>query len=227
MGGSAVVLLHALGRGSGTWGDFGARLAGRRVLAVDLPGHGDSAHAEKYSLAAMADEVTDLLGERADLGGRVAVLLAQRLPGRVRRLVVEDTAPPPLGPLEPLAPAQEPPERLPFDWRLIDPDHGRTAHADPVWWDRLAAITAPTLLVSGGPASHVTRESLERMCGLIPDCRLVTIDDAGHLVHGTNPAEFAAVAGGVPRSGVIRVTCLGALPKHPRDLMSISRIGAV
>ncbi|RSN61396.1 alpha/beta hydrolase [Amycolatopsis sp. WAC 04182] len=195
-----MVLLHALGSGSGTWADFGARLAGRRVLAVDLPGHGDSAHAERYSLAAMADGVADLLGERADLvghslGGRVAVLLAQRLPGRVRRLVVEDTPPPPLESLEPLAPAQEPPEPLPFDWRLIDPIMAELRTPDPAWWDRLAAITAPTLLVSGGPSSHVTRQSLERMCGLIPDCRLVTIEDAGHRVHRTRPEEFAAVAG--------------------------------
>jgi 3-oxoadipate enol-lactonase len=29
------------------------------------------------------------------------------------------------------------------------------------------------------------------MAKLIPDCRLVTID-AGHLVHETRPAEFAA-----------------------------------
>ncbi|MFE6617025.1 hypothetical protein [Amycolatopsis sp. NPDC057786] len=35
------------------------------MLAVDLPGHGDSVRAERYSLAAMADEVADLLGERA------------------------------------------------------------------------------------------------------------------------------------------------------------------
>lgn len=116
----------------------------------------------------MADKVADLLGERADLaghsmGGRVAVLLAQRLPGRVRR--------------------------------LIDPIMSELRTPDPARWGRLAAITAPTLLVSGGPASHVTRESLERMCGLIPDCCLVTIEDAGHRVHSTKPAEFAAVAG--------------------------------
>ncbi|MFC9255154.1 alpha/beta fold hydrolase [Amycolatopsis thailandensis] len=91
--GVPVVLLHALGSKSGTWDDFASRLD-RRVLAVDLPGHGDSAHAEKYSLETMADAVAELLDDQVDLvghsmGGRVAVLLAQRLPGQVRRLVVE------------------------------------------------------------------------------------------------------------------------------------------
>ncbi|WP_410662233.1 alpha/beta fold hydrolase [Amycolatopsis sp. lyj-84] len=197
--GVPVVLLHALGSKSGTWDDFASRL-GRRVLAVDLPGHGDSPWAEKYSLEAMADDVADLLGDQADLvghsmGGRVAVLLAQRLPGRVRRLVVEDAPPPPASVKEPLPPTPEPPEPLPFDWRLIDPIMAGLRTPDPGWWERLAAITAPTLLVSGGPSSHVTRESLERMNGLIADCRLVTIEDAGHRVHGSKPEEFAAVVG--------------------------------
>ncbi|MEU3770631.1 alpha/beta hydrolase [Amycolatopsis keratiniphila] len=169
-------------------------------MAVDLPGHGDSVHAESYSLEAMADGVAELLGDETDLvghsmGGRVAVLLAQRLPGRVRRLVVEDTPPPPVEALEPWVPVQEPSAPLPFDWRLIDPIMTELRTPDPAWWERLGAITAQTLLISGGPSSHVGRESLERMCGLIPDCRLAVIEDAGHRVHGSRPEEFAAVAG--------------------------------
>ncbi|SFI51566.1 alpha/beta fold hydrolase [Amycolatopsis regifaucium] len=88
-----------------------------------------------------------------------------------------------------------------FDWRLIDPIMSELRTPDPAWWERLGAITASTLLVSGGPSSHVTLESLERMRGLIPDCRLVTIADAGHRVHGTRPDEFAAVAGEFLGSG--------------------------
>ncbi len=196
-----VVLLHALGSDSGTWDAFAARLT-RRVLAVDLRGHGDSVHTEKYSLEAMADDVAELLDElgiqQADLvghslGGRVAVLLAQRLPGRVRRLVVEDAPPPPAEAGEPLAPTREPAEPLPFDWRLIDPIMAELRTPDPGWWERLAVIGAPTLLVGGGPSSHVTRESLERMSGLIADCRLVTVEDAGHRVHGAKPEEFGAL----------------------------------
>ncbi len=112
-------------------------------MAVDLPGHGDSVHAESYSLEAMADGAAELLGDEADLvghsmGGRVAVLLAQRLPGRVRRLVVEDTPPPPVEALEPWVPVQEPSAPLPFDWRLIDPIMTELRTPDPAWWERLA-----------------------------------------------------------------------------------------
>ncbi|WP_244199631.1 alpha/beta fold hydrolase [Amycolatopsis thailandensis] len=47
----------------------------------------------------------------------------------------------------------------------------------------------------GWSSSHVTLESLERMRGLIPDCRLVTVEGAGHRVHSVRPEEFAAVVG--------------------------------
>ncbi|TWP51645.1 alpha/beta hydrolase [Lentzea tibetensis] len=202
-----VVLLHALGSTAGTWDDFAARLAahGRHVLAVDLRGHGQSSWAEKYSLELMCDDVLGFLDdhgvEQADvvghsMGGRVAVLLAQREPGRVRRLVVEDTPPPPeRPPQEPLAPVAEPSEPLPFDWRLIEPIMTELRSPDAGWWERLNAITTPTLLVSGGPSSHVSVDALARMSEAIADCLLVTVQDAGHRVHSAKPDEFwSAVA---------------------------------
>jgi len=102
-GGVPVVLLHAQGSTAGTWDAFVARVD-RRVLALDLRGHGESSWAKKYSLELMCEDVLGFLDAKgiaqADLvghsmGGRVAVLVAQRQPGRVRRLVVEDAPPPP------------------------------------------------------------------------------------------------------------------------------------
>ncbi|SDY29780.1 Pimeloyl-ACP methyl ester carboxylesterase [Amycolatopsis xylanica] len=203
--GIPVVLLHALGSTAATWNGFAARFDGtRRVLAVDLPGHGDGARPERYSLDLMADEVLAFLDtqgiSRVDLvghsmGGRVAVLIAQREPALVRRLVIEDTPPPPDLPKEPLAPVTEPAEPLPFDWRLIEPIMTELRSPDPGWWARLGAITARTLLVSGGPTSHVPVDALARVSRAIADCELVVIEDAGHRVHSTKPDEFWKVAG--------------------------------
>ena len=50
---------------------------------------------------------------------------------------------------------------------------------------------ARTLLIAGGPASHVDQCQLTHMAALIPNCERVTILD-GHLVHAIQPAEFTA-----------------------------------
>jgi pimeloyl-ACP methyl ester carboxylesterase len=62
---------------------------------------------------------------------------------------------------------------------------------DPAWWDGLAAITAPTLLVSGGPRSHLSPQRLAEVAAAIRDCRLVTIP-VGHRVHSHAPERFHA-----------------------------------
>jgi 3-oxoadipate enol-lactonase len=59
-------------------------------------------------------------------------------------------------------------------------------------WDRLGSITAPTLLVGGGPESSVPAEKLRAVAEQIPVCELVEIP-AGHYVHREKPAEFLAV----------------------------------
>jgi pimeloyl-ACP methyl ester carboxylesterase len=63
-------------------------------------------------------------------------------------------------------------------------------HGDPAAWDGLGAITAPTLLVGGGPESHIPQDKLVAVAARIPRCDLVTIP-AGHHVHEARPAEFA------------------------------------
>ncbi|MFI2711689.1 alpha/beta fold hydrolase [Micromonospora sp. NPDC018662] len=55
----------------------------------------------------------------------------------------------------------------------------------------MTEITAPTLVVAGGPTSHLPQHELARMTTRIPAARLVTVA-AGHAVPTTRPAEFAA-----------------------------------
>ncbi|MEU4511200.1 alpha/beta hydrolase [Nonomuraea wenchangensis] len=128
------------------------------------------------------------------MGGAVAVLVAQHQPGRVRRLVVEDTPPPPeTPPQQAVGPMTEPAAPLPYDWRSFEPIITQLRTPDTGWWERLTAITAPTLLISGGPTSHVSPDALARVSRIISDCRLVTVAEAGHRVHSLEPEEFWAV----------------------------------
>ncbi len=88
---------------SRNWQTVGRDLAaGRRVLALDLRNHGMSPHAREMSYGAMAADVLAWLDARGidraefighSMGGKVAMLLACRHPGRVHRLVAVDIAP--------------------------------------------------------------------------------------------------------------------------------------
>lgn len=97
--GRPVVLLHGLADSHRTWGRVAPVLArSRRVLALDLPGHGLSDRPDaSYRLDWYADMVVrwlDLLGiDEVDLvghsfGGGVAQQMLLALPGRVRRLAL-------------------------------------------------------------------------------------------------------------------------------------------
>ncbi|MBB6252238.1 alpha/beta fold hydrolase [Nitrospirillum iridis] len=97
-----LLLLHGFGGDALAWqfniqalvkGAPGA--AGRRVLAVDLPGHGASTLDVPSGLGGVADWVVRLMDAagvaQADIighsmGGRVSLLLAERHPDRVRRM---------------------------------------------------------------------------------------------------------------------------------------------
>jgi 2-succinyl-6-hydroxy-2,4-cyclohexadiene-1-carboxylate synthase len=93
--GPTLVLAHGFTQTGRLWGRFGEALAtSRRLVLVDLPGHGDSASvdadlptAASQVLDAAAEEQTvDLLGY--SLGARVALHAALDHPGRVGRLVL-------------------------------------------------------------------------------------------------------------------------------------------
>ncbi|MGM0578583.1 MAG: 2-succinyl-6-hydroxy-2,4-cyclohexadiene-1-carboxylate synthase [Myxococcota bacterium] len=105
--GPATVLLHGFTGSAAAWGrSLLERLArGRRVLAVDLPGHGRSARPvdpARYALQRVLDDLERVLdaagADRADwigysMGGRLALGAAVLRPHRVDRLVLEGASP--------------------------------------------------------------------------------------------------------------------------------------
>ncbi|MCB5910587.1 alpha/beta fold hydrolase [Streptomyces pinistramenti] len=194
-----AVLLHCLGEDGEDWRGVVGRLAGtHRVYAPDQRGHGDSDWPGEYGFARWRDDAIGFLAalglERVtlighSLGAVAALLLASGRPELVERLVLEEAAPP-----LPADPPQDVPEPPPgpasFDWRAKAAVVAERNTPDPLWWEGLARITAPTLVIGGGPASHIPQHQLAAMAARIPDARLVTVAGAGHLVHAERPHEF-------------------------------------
>lgn len=194
-GAPPLVLLHALGESSADWDEVLPALAARhRVHALDLRGHGRSSWpgTGAYGLEPMRDDVLEVLDglglEQVDLlghslGGMVAYLCAQQQSHRVRRLVLEDVGTP--VPRTPTTP-ERPEGDLDVDWDMVLAVRAQIDRPDPGWFDGLSRITARTLVIGGGPASHVPQTRVADLARRVPDARLVTIP-AGHLVHRAEP----------------------------------------
>jgi len=105
-GKGAIVLLHGYASSIEWWGDVAPKLAdetGRKVVAIDLVGHGGSespldsdaygaqgqALAVGRALAALSLSNVVLVGH--SMGGHIATLVAQREPDVIDRVVVIDT----------------------------------------------------------------------------------------------------------------------------------------
>ncbi|MFC7447718.1 alpha/beta fold hydrolase [Rhodococcus daqingensis] len=214
-----VILVHGMGGDSHTWDRFAKNLVGRgrRVIAIDLRGHGRSAHAPSYLFTQFGDDLLHLcdhLGlERVDLvghslGGHTASLVAQARPDLVRRLVLEE-APLPLRTGETLgrmrsrlptpvelwhavtALIRHPRAALAFDRSMTRSALAQFREPNPVWWQNLSEITADTLMISGGPGGMVDPDRLVAAADAIPRCDAITIT-VGHSVHRDRPNQFEA-----------------------------------
>lgn len=103
--GPPLLILHGLLGSGGNWRGVARALAATHAVhSVDLRNHGASPWADSMGYVEMADDVVQLLDRlglgRASvmghsMGGKTAMALALRHPGRVDRLVVVDIAPVP------------------------------------------------------------------------------------------------------------------------------------
>ncbi|MFH8803405.1 alpha/beta fold hydrolase [Streptomyces sp. NPDC017936] len=217
--GRPTVLLHALGNTGRSWDRLVSALAprGRRLFVPDLRGHGRSPRADAYTFESMYRDVMSLLARHRlgtvdlvghSMGGHVAWLIAQRHPSRVRKLVIEDTPPPPrdaAAEAELRARSRSTGDGAPvislyrefresrrageLDGTAVRPVIDGLRKADPGWWRRLGEVTAETLVISGGLSSPVPRSLLAEVAEAVPRGRLLAID-AGHYVHRTEPERF-------------------------------------
>jgi len=100
--GPTIVLVHGLGSSRLSWMPTARKLlAGHRVVMVDLPGHGDSALPDPFSLESAADAVDQVVARQPGdstivvgegVGGLLALMSSSAHPGHQRGVVLIDVA---------------------------------------------------------------------------------------------------------------------------------------
>ena len=189
------------------------RLTGnRRWVAMDLQGHGRTADIDRpMTCEQHADDVAELLKhlkiEQVDVfgdsfGGSIAVMLAVRHPGMVRRVVTYGS---PLAPFPQDIGAVVTPDSDLVKWEheeyqkvAPDPRHWRTLFAKVLQcgtrWrgfsaDELRAIKTP-VLVACGDHDLIPVERCAELARLIPNAQLAVIPDASHFTLFSEPAKL-------------------------------------
>ena len=79
-----------------------------------------------------------------------------------------------------------------YDRLLRTPGRQGPAWSQDQLWEAVAKITCPTLVVRGGNSDIFADQTMREMQQVIPNCEIVTVPDAGHLVAGDNPVDFLA-----------------------------------
>ena len=191
--GRPIIWLH--GASGPAWDEITTALADEfHSYVPDLRGYGATSRLGPYGPELAAADVIGLLDELGlesavlaghSSGGIVAYLAALAHPERVSALVLEE-APPPL-PLD-LRPTR-PDGELPYEWAAREATLEWLRAPDPAIWESLAELHTPSLLIAGGPESHLDQQVIAQMAARMPAAHLRTIA-AGHLIHTNKPAEF-------------------------------------
>jgi pimeloyl-ACP methyl ester carboxylesterase len=188
-----------------------------RVVVMEMPGFGtspentrsattrDLAVTMAAAVQAMEIETYDLMG--TSFGGKVALWLATLHPDRVRAVVLEapaairppDARPstgtpdeiarrvyahpermPPMAPVDPAIQAKQ----LALVMRSIGP--ARDAELE----ERMPGIETPVLVLFGTMDRIIPSEMGRHYKALLPNCHLIFVYDAGHLIAAERPEAF-------------------------------------
>jgi len=216
-GTTTVALAHGFTQNARCWGDFGMALANETgpVLAVDLPGHGRSAHddADLPTAAKLTVEAIDSAGGAAtwigySMGGRVLLHAALKASATIERLVLIGATPglrDPADRADRRAADARLADRLMADglesfldfwldlplFAALDDDASGRSHQEPLW-DRLGELSMPVLIIAG-ERDDKFRAIGEAMAAAIgANARFAVIEGAGHACHLENPAATVA-----------------------------------
>jgi pimeloyl-[acyl-carrier protein] methyl ester esterase len=97
--GQSLVLIHGWGMNASVWGGVPDILAENfRVTCLDLPGHGRSRSLSLGSLSVVAEQLASAVPNDSiilgwSLGGLLAMELASRFPGKVKKLLLVNSSP--------------------------------------------------------------------------------------------------------------------------------------
>lgn len=163
-GESAVVLLHGASFSAKTWRDTGTieRLAtaGFRVVALDIPGYGESS-AASFDQKTWLSEVLDQLAIH-----RGAVVVAPSMSGKVSLPLLAES-----------------PERL-SGFVAVAPV------GIPQWLERLTDCHVPVLAIWGANDDLVPQEYADALVERLPHARKVVIAGAGHAPYMNDADAF-------------------------------------
>ena len=218
--GRPLVLLHGgLMTIDLNWGTLlQALAASRRVIAVELQGHGHTADTDRpMTIEALAGDIVALLDhlEIADadifgfsLGGLVAYAVALSAPTRVGKLIVAsaDAHRPPGRESVPLADDRMPTSadfqamRDAYDGVAPDPAHfdefavkaSAMVHEFSGWTDELRSLQAPTMLIFGDRDFSPLADVVE-MFELLPNAQLAVLPGTTHIGVTRRPRELLAL----------------------------------
>jgi pimeloyl-ACP methyl ester carboxylesterase len=213
--GQPLVWLHG---GFGLYPSVGTDLLADsfRVVAIELPGFGSSVQLDSArTFDELSEQVADAIQalgfstyflHGTSFGGAVALHIALNHPDRVTRLILESPA------------AFRPPGWTPPDLETIrrglfrHPERARRAQIDPevmqrqrefvnrlsltldreALGGRLRDLTVPTLVIFGDADTLTPADLAPLYCEHAPDCRLVVIRDAAHVISSDQPEDYAA-----------------------------------
>jgi pimeloyl-ACP methyl ester carboxylesterase len=216
--GEPLVWLHG---GSGVHPSAGTDLLTRRfhVVAPEMPGFGSSLErATAASFDELSEEVADAIQtiglteyvlHGTSFGGATALHLALNHPERVARLILEAPV------------AFRPPGWTPPDLETVrrglfrHPERARRVEIDPAvvlrqrefvarlstavdrdaLTTRLRDMHVPTLVMFGEADTLVPPELAGMYCDPAPDCTLVLIRDAAHVISSDQPEAYARAIG--------------------------------
>lgn len=205
--GLPLVALHGFLGSKDDWADLASRLPNRRIVAVDLPGHGEAvgldaaAYGFDEAVAALSSTLASLENGRFDLlgysmGGRVALAMALAHPTVVNTLTLESSSPG-------LPSEEERAARRVLDAKRADalrrdfPAFLREWYAMPLF-ATLTAAQRDTLIRSRATADpdELARGLVGMGTGAMPNLwpLLSTLEIPVRLVAGVRDAKFAALA---------------------------------
>ena len=219
--GRRVLLLHGGGSNRRMWTRLTEHLADRyRVIALDLPGHGDR-RGDRFALERAVAESSEVLdGDAAvvgtSLGAYVGLALAARRPGSVWALALSGATAEYLGwggfttrvtaiPFR-LAPRLLERKSAEAIRRIVAPELAEPlvgaglsmrGAADALWdlpgrdYHAMLKPYQGPLLILNGERDHENRRAEARAKVAWPEARIEVVEDAGHACVLTQPDEFA------------------------------------
>ncbi len=252
-----AVLIHHFGGSRSTWGEVMRRLGdGCICVTPDLRGFGGSSGSS--TVEDMADDVVgrcDALGVGRmvvvghSMGGRVAMAVAARCPGRVAGLVLVAPSPPTPEPMDDAARAgllaarddRFSAEQLvdhitgdAFSGDQVDAAVANILDVDPAAWRAwtevgskhditalMAGVTCRVTVLTGDRDPAIPSDVVEReVVGRLPQARLVRVPGAGHLL----PVEAPDVVTDAVRAMLAAVPA-GPVPvRSVRDLVDTDQV---